>query len=534
MNARTIPTCLCALLFVTLPSAFYGQTTPDPSAAQPAQPAPASGVTVQDTANDLVVAAGKSVLVDSAHPIERVAVGVGDVAEATAVSPTEVLVNGKVPGETSLIIWQAGGQRQFFDVKVRPNSFVTNDHLEGLRREIRTELPGQQVQMTTQNGLIFLHGTVKDLSSSNRAVEIASTAGKVVNLLYVQVPTADPQILLKVRFASVDRSVERQFGVNVFSTGNHGFLGSVTTGQYSPPTITQSQNGITSTATASLGSLLNLYVFDPNKNIGATLEALETQGLAQVLAEPNLLTSNGKQGSFLAGGEFPYAVLQGTATGGNAGITIQFKEFGVRLNFIPTVTPRGSIRLQVAPEVSSLDFADGLSLGGFTVPAITSRKVNTEVELKDGQSFVIGGLLDNRETKTFEKIPFIGDIPVLGKFFQSTQKTRNNTELIVIVTPEIIAPVPPGGPLPSIKYPDSFLPHDDATTVRNPGTEVTGVAPAAATPKAIPVEQLEQSLKPEQPLVTTGVTTNIIPAAQPTQYGPTTAAPAAPAPANPQ
>ena len=169
-----------------------------------------------------------------------------------------------------------------------------------------------------------------------------------------------------------------------------------------------------------------------------------------MLAQPNVLAANGKQASFLAGGEYPYPVVQGTSSGA-AAVTIMFKEYGVRLNFIPTITARGSIRLQVAPEVSALDFTNAVQVSGFNVPAITTRKVNTEVELSDGQSFVIGGLLDNRETETFEKIPFIGDIPYIGKFFQSKSVNRTNTELIVIVTPEIVAPLASGSSLTRVE-----------------------------------------------------------------------------------
>ena len=172
-----------------------------------------------------------------------------------------------------------------------------------------------------------------------------------------------------------------------------------------------------------------------------------------VLAEPNVLAFNGKEASFLAGGEFPYPVVSGTS-GGTAAVSIEFKEYGIRLNFIPTITPRGTIHLQVAPEVSSLDYTNEVAISGFEVPGITERKVNTEVELKDGESFMIGGLLDKSISDTFQKIPFLGDIPILGKFFQSESKTKNDTELIVIVTPEIVSPIPAGATLPELKCPD--------------------------------------------------------------------------------
>ena len=455
----------------------------------------------QDSANDLVVGQGKSVLVDCALPVERVAIGSAEIAEATAVSPTEVMLNGKIPGETSLIIWQRGGTRQFFNVRVRPVNAVTNDKLDSVRRELRTEFPGQTFRVSSENGQVYLRGTVKDLSGSERAVQIASTAGKVINLLYVDVPTADPQILLKVRFASLDRTRSNQLGLNVFSLGAGNSLGSVTTQQFSPPSITGGGLGGNSDATATLTNLLNLFIFRPDLNIGATLQALETKGILQVLAEPNILTTNGKQGTLLAGGQYPYPVVQGTGTGSGGAVTIQFKEFGVRLNFIPTITPRNTIRLQVSPEVSSLDFANGISLSGFTVPGLSIRRVKTEVELSEGQSFAIGGLLDNRENETFEKIPFIGDVPILGKLFQSINRTKSNTELIVIVTPEIVTPVPAADTLPQIKFPKSFLPSASGTPMSNPATSPAAVKPVPAT---IPVEKLIQSMQPETPLVIEG------------------------------
>ncbi len=432
----------------------------------------------------------------------RIALASGDLAEATAVSPTEIMLNGKAPGETTLIVWQTGGDRQFFNVKVLANNLVATDHMDTLRRELRTEFPGQTFRVTSEGGTIFLRGTVKDLNSSNRAVLIASTAGKVVNLLDVNVPDAEPQILLKVRFASVDRSATKQLGINLFSTGATNSIGSVSTQQFSPPTVTPPSPG--TPATTTLSSLLNLFIFRPDLNLGATIEALQTSGVVQVLAEPNLLVANGKQGSFLAGGQYPYPTVQGSSGAGAAPISITYKEFGIRLNFIPTITPRGTIRLQVAPEVSSLDFANGINISGFTVPGLDVRKVNTEVELGEGQSFVIGGLLDNRDTKNFSKIPFLGDIPILGKFFQSVSITKTNTELIVIVTPQIVAPIPAGAPLPQLKYPDKFLPPNSNIPMTTPGAEVTGVKPLPPPPPTMPVEKLVQSMQAEQPLVIEG------------------------------
>jgi pilus assembly protein CpaC len=482
--------CFCAWSFVICAEpALQAQTPPAPT------PPPAAAAS-QDSSNELSVAVGKSVLVDIAQAISRIAVGSGDIAEATAVSPSEILVNGKTPGETTLIVWEAGGGRQFFNVAVRASTAATNSSLEALRRELRMELPGQTLSVSSENNLIFLRGTVKDLNSNARAVQIASTAGKVVNLLYVDVPAPDPQILLKVRFASVDRSLEKQLGLNLFSTGAANSIGSVTTGQFSPPTVSLPSGS--SAASATVSNALNLFIFRPDLDLGATIEALQTSGLVEVLAEPNVLAENGKEASFLAGGEYPYPIVQGVSGTAAGAVTIQFKEYGIRLNFIPTITPRNTIRLQVAPEVSSLDFTNAVVISGFTIPAIDIRNVKTEVELSEGQSFAIGGLLDNNETETLSKIPFIGDIPILGKFFQSIQRTKSNTELIVIVTPVIVHPIPAGAPLPALKYPQKFLPSNSNIPMTNP--EDTAAA-ALAAPKTMPVEQLIESMKPEQQLV---------------------------------
>ena len=462
-----------------------------PPGTQPA------ATTNQDSTNDLSLAVGKSVVLDLARPVTRIVVGLGDFAQAQAVSPTQILLSGKAAGETSLIIWDQSGGRQFFNVTVRPSTFASTDVLEGLRRELRAELPGQNVRVSQDGGVIFLRGVVTNLNSSDRAVQIASTAGKVVNLLNVNVPAPEPQILLKVRFASVDRTKEKQLGINIFSTGLGNTIGSITTNGFPSPVPSP---------TGSLSSInpLNIFAFYPGINLGATIAALESKGLAEVLAEPNVLAKNGHQASFLAGGEYPYPVAQTGSTGGaSAPITIQYKQYGVLLAFLPTITNRGTIRLQVAPEVSSLDFANSVNIGGASVPALTIRRVRTEVELADGQSFVIGGLLDNRESDTFQKIPFLGDIPILGKFFTSIDRKKSNSELIVIVTPELVNPIEAGTPVPELKYPEGFLPPNSTIPMHTPDTKVAG-ATAQPPPATIPVEKLIESMKPETPLVVEG------------------------------
>lgn len=443
----------------------------------------------------LALVEGRSLIIDCADVVERVSIGRESVADATVVSPKEILVSGKAPGETTLILWEKGGLREFVTVNVQPDSDLANNSLQHIRRLFAQELPGQNVKVASENGSVFLTGTVKDLNSSQRAAQIAGVAGKVVNLLYVDVPSAEPQIMLKVVFASVDRTRSKQLGINLFSTGLGNVIGGVNTGQFQPPAVSMPTPD--AGATATLSNELNLFAFFPGIHLGATIQALESQGLVQILAEPNILTENGKRGTLLAGGEYPYPVVQGTSgVGATQAVTIMFKEFGIRLNVLPTITPRGSVHLQVAPEVSSLDFTNAVTISGFQVPAISVRRVNTDVELANGQSFAISGLLDNRVIETLDKIPFISSVPILGKFFQSISRTKSNTELIVIVTPEIVQPMPRGTPQPGLHYPQPFLQPNSTVAPGSVNPAATGPEPRST----MPVEKLIESLKPEQPL----------------------------------
>ncbi|MBK5293915.1 MAG: hypothetical protein JJE04_19855 [Acidobacteriia bacterium] len=278
----------------------------------------------------------------------------------------------------------------------------------------------------------------------------------------------------------------------------------------------------------TLTDALNVFLFRPDLNLGTTIRALEGKRLLQILAEPNLLTINGKSAAFLAGGEFPYPTLQGGG-GGLGAVTIQFREFGIRINFLPVMTPRGTIRLAVTPEVSALDYANGLTFQGFTIPGLNTRRVQTEVELEDGQSFAIGGLLDNRLTESLSKIPGLGDIPFFGKLFRNRTVNKNNTELLVLVTPEIIRPLPKDQALPQITMPREFLKDTRATAPRHPGLETTGPVPVKPVLESIPFEQMKESQAIQK--------TPPAPAMGPLQFVPvpmpTTAPPAAPPAAAP-
>ncbi len=461
-------------------------------------------VELQSQSAPLVVTVGKSLVLDNAMNIQRISLANGDLAEAVAVNPREVLINGKLPGETTLVIWQQGGPRMLFDLVVR----ASNSRLENVRSQMARELPGQDISVYTEGETVFLHGTAKDMFSADRAAAMAATLGKVVNLLQVITPVEEPQILLKVRFADVDRSRSSNLGFNLFSLGAANTVGSTGTQQFTPPLVQQGTYG--APPTAIINDALNVFLFRPDLNLGATIAALEARNVLQILAEPNVLAMNGKPASFVSGGEFPVPVVQG---GVNVGaVTIQFREFGVKLNFLPTVTPRGSIRLQVAPEVSSLDYSNAVVLQGFTVPAIATRKVQTEIELENGQSFAIAGLLDNRFNETLDKVPGLGDIPLLGKLFQSRVLTKSNSELLVMVTPELVRPMPKGQPRPDVPMPKPFLPDTLKEAPRTPGIETTGPVPVKPERETLPIEELLQLQKKEQgPVPGTGQPTMLLP-----------------------
>lgn len=413
----------------------------------------------------LSVMVGKALIIDSDANILRVAVAGSTLAETVAINPREILVNGLLPGETSLVMWEAGGARLVYDLTIHPSSAK----LDAVRQQLAAEVGGEHVTLDFENDTAFLRGTVRDVVTATRAATIAGTMGKVVNLLYVDVPPVEAQVLLKVRFLNVERTASRQLGLNLLSATGQ-LTGSTAAGQF------------------TLGDVINLLLFRKEFNLSATLTALETDNLVEILSEPNVLAIDGQQASFLAGGEFPYPTTQGGAVAG--AVTIAFREFGVRIKFLPHITPRGTIRLHVAPEVSSLDFANGVSFQGVNVPGLDTRKVETEVELESGQSFAIAGLLDQRVTELLSKVPGIGDIPILGKLFQSRTRTPTNSELLVIITPEIIQPIAAEEALPDLSWPGVFLKGAPQDLPGMPRTRVTGPTQDSATERTVPVERL--------------------------------------------
>jgi pilus assembly protein CpaC len=392
------------------------------------------------------------------------------IASAVVVSPTQILIHGLKAGTGTLILWDA-------DERARSFNLTVDLDINSLRESMRQMFPGETLQVLQSGGSLVLSGNVSSKVVSDRAAALAATLSPaVVNL--VQTTEGRQVVMLQVRFAEIDRSALQQVGATLFSTGATNTLGVIGTHQFettrgnvgavpanaqggsSVPSPNVIGGGIGRTlpdtpATFGFSDLLNIFLFRPDINLGTVIRALQQKSVLQVLAEPNVMAVNGTEASFLAGGEFPFPVVQGgSATGA---VTILFKEFGVRLSFIPHIMPDGVIRLKVSPEVSALDFTNGLTVSGFIVPALTSRKATTEVELKDGQSFAIAGLIDNRMNEVASKIPVLADLPILGNFFKSRAQNKTNTELLVMVTPKLVDGLSPAQTPTLPAFPKQFL-----------------------------------------------------------------------------
>ncbi len=383
---------------------------------------------LQQPTRALSLAKGTSLLLVTSVPVLRFTVGDPEVADVVVVSPTELLVNGKTLGSTSLILWESTTGPRLYSVEVTVDT-------PALERYLREALPGEQIGVTASGNSVTLSGTIRDPVAVDQAIAIASGTGvgSVINNL-VAPPAV--QVLLQVRFAEINRSNLKDFSAQL-TTLNPQDLDS--DGDWFAQSVSD--------------GLLQVLLSNPAADIEAAIRASISKGTLRSLAEPNLLTLPGKEASFLAGGEFPYPTIQGGAVGSVGAVTIAFREFGVRLRFTPVITRSGSIRLKVAPEVSQLDFANGLTFQGFVVPTILVRRAETEVELGEGQYLALAGLIDNQTIENVSKIPLLGDIPLLGAFFRSSQVRARETELLVLVTPRLIRasdtapPIPTGEPV---------------------------------------------------------------------------------------
>jgi pilus assembly protein CpaC len=406
-----------------------------------------SGLFAQGGPEEIRLTVGKSIVIDYPAEIARISTSNADVVDAAPVTGREVLVQGKSFGTATLVVWSKAGQRNFYNITVEQN-------LDPLRKLLKDTFPMQDIQVQSSRDSLSLTGRVANKDISDRATALAAPFAKtVVDDLQVAEPPVEKQILLRIKFAELDRSASNQFAVNLVSTGATNTIGAITTGQTgstTPPSI-----GAGQAPTFSITNALNIFAFRPDLNLGAFIQALEQRNILQTLDQPTLVTSDGREASFLVGGEFPIPVLQGGANSG--AVTIQFREYGVRLTFTPKITGNNNIRLHVKPEVSALDYTNALSFNGFTIPALSSRKMETNIELGEGQSFVIAGLIDKQVTETLAKIPVLSSLPILGNLFKSKSFTSSDTELIVMVTPEITIPLEPGDAKPSPAMPRPFL-----------------------------------------------------------------------------
>jgi pilus assembly protein CpaC len=411
---------------------------------------PAGGASLPQTLHLLV---NRSLVITSPVRISRVSIANPNIASVNVISPYQVLVDGKTPGAVTMILWGSGGESQTFDI------YVDVDVL-ALSQKIHQVFPSEHVQIEASKNVVMLTGQASSAGVAERIYQLVSAeVPKVISL--IQVPTAptEGQVLLAVKFAELDLSAAKQYGFNVFSVPNGvtKTLGVVQTQQFGPLSTGSITPPPGSDANLQAQNILNLFVFRPDIGMGISLSALQQKNLLQILAEPNLLTETGKEASFLAGGQFPFPVVQGGGAGSVPTVTIQFKQFGVLLHFTPTLTADGKIDLKVAPEVSTLDYTNALQFQGFVIPAISTRSVSTEMLLKDGQTFAIAGLLDRRVQQTMDKIPWIGDVPILGKLFHSRQTSKSREELLVLVTPHIVKPYGPGKAPKGPKFPVPFM-----------------------------------------------------------------------------
>lgn len=391
------------------------------------------------TAQKINLTVGKSVIIESRDPITRVSISAPDVADALVLTQYQVYVTGKSAGATNMTVWKAGSGTfsAIFDIEVSAD-------VVRLKEKLYQVLPGEQnVQVTASGDNITLAGTVSSAANLSQALALATAYApkdaegkpKVLNLLEVG---GVQQVLLEVRVSEMSRSLIKRLGFNFNYISDSGrqfgisLLDNLTrlpaTGAFPVNPLTVSDNINLIFRFLAGGATWTVFI-----------DALKDEGLLKVLAEPSLITLSGKTADFLAGGEYPIPVPQ--ASFGGSVVTIEYKPFGVGLRFNPTVLSSGKISMQVAPEVSDLDFSNAVVLQGYVVPALTTRRVSTVVELADGQSFAIAGLLRENVREIARKIPLLGDIPILGALFRSSEFQKNDTELVIVVTAHLVKPL---------------------------------------------------------------------------------------------
>src|SRR3954468_23108847 len=422
---------------------------------------------------------GRSAIVDVGSAIARVSLTSADIADAVVTSSSQLLVNGKMPGTISMYVWERTGGLHRYEIVVQRDLARLNDQIARL-------FPGERIEAQSSGKGIVLSGLVSSKEVFDKASSVAGgyveKADEIVNMLQVQESTASNQVLLRVRFAEVSRSAVTDLGASLF-TGANGYKDVLFRSTTSTEAPVFDNSGGPGGQKLVFSDFLNLFLFDAKHQLGTVIKALQTKGQFQSLAEPNLVAESGKEASFLAGGEFPVPIAQGS--GANMAISVAYKEFGVRLNFTPVIHG-DRVHLKVRPEVSSLDFANGVLLNGFRIPALSTRRTETEVDLLDGQTFAIAGLINNSMNSTLQKIPGIGDIPILGNLFKSKAANKDQTELVVMITPQILARTSSGVTPNLPRTPEAFLPPLPDKHLVDPlppaftPTRASGVNPTAA------------------------------------------------------
>lgn len=405
---------------LTPPASLQATTASGPSMSRMSIQQPGSS-------DVLHILTGHSLVLHSPVAMKRVYVGNPLMLSAFNSSPMDILLTAKEPGVTSLAVWDQNGSNQLYTISVDLDPSEMQSAVEQM-------YPGAGIQVSGVADRLELNGVVPTQDIADGLSKLGASYSKsVANSLRV-LPTMPPQVELKLQIVEVDRTKLDQFAVNFARGGN------------TP----------TTTGTGAFSSPLNLSIGYLKESFTLNVQALAQQSVLQILAEPTLTTLSGGTAKFLSGGEFPIPVVQGTATGGAAAsVTIQFRPYGVKVDFLPLVQADGSIRLKVAPEVSTLDYANAVTISGFTVPALSTRRADTEIQLKDGQSFMLSGLLDHRAIENLGRVPGISRIPILGELFRSRNNTHSLTELVFVVTAKVIDP---SAPQPEVKRPTPVSP----------------------------------------------------------------------------
>jgi pilus assembly protein CpaC len=425
------------ILLLQPPVTLSGQAPAQQDAAAPPLPAAPTAVTQETDGGRLRLLAGRSTVLTTPFDIRRLKITNAEVADAMAVSPRELVIDGKAAGTISLIVW-GDATRVHYELVVEPAVTTLEQRMQEL-------YPGEDIRVSVTEGSVILSGRASTNDVMLRAGEVAAASMpdlQVMNLLQLPGGGGSQQVMLQVRVAEVNRRAMQEIGLSLFTT-RQGFTARATTQQFPAPDFDDDEDDVSGLV---FSDFLNLFFFQRNEGIGGVLKALEQSGNLQSLAEPNLIAYNGKEASVLVGGEIPVPVVSGAS--GN--VSVSWKEFGVLMRFTPTIAG-DVIRLQVRPEVSALDFANGITLSGFRIPALTTRYAQTEVELRDGQSFAVAGLLNTMGQEDKAAIPILSQIPIIGHIFKSRAQRTEQTELMVIVTPRLVRPLNPDEvpPLPT-------------------------------------------------------------------------------------